>query len=86
MTIMSASDNLVILANGGNSNKVSSHFVMKGPDTGTRSHSLKLFAHHSRIDARKYFCVIALYGVGIVCLLHLPIFFSNMFQKTFEEN
>jgi len=50
--------------------KVSTHFVLHKLDTGTRGHSLKLFAHHSRIDARKHFSVIVLYSAGIVCLLH----------------
>jgi len=37
--------------------EVSTHFVRRKLDTGTRGHSLKLFAHHSRIDARKHsFC------------------------------
>jgi len=35
--------------------EVSAHFVRRKLDTGTRGHSLKLFAHHSRIDARKHF-------------------------------
>ena len=35
--------------------EVSTHFVRRKLDTGTLSHSLKLFAHHSRIDARKHF-------------------------------
>jgi len=34
---------------------VSTHFVLHELDTGTRGHSLKLFAYHSRIDARKHF-------------------------------
>ena len=34
---------------------VSTHFVRHKLDTGTRGHSLKLFAHHSRIDAHKHF-------------------------------
>jgi len=37
--------------------EVSAHFVRHKLDTGTRGHSLKLFAHHSRIDARKHFFV-----------------------------
>ena len=35
--------------------EVSTHFVLHKLDTGKRGHSLKLFAHHSRIDARKHF-------------------------------
>ena len=51
--------------------EVSTHFVLHKLDTGIRDHSLKIFAHHSRIDARKHFSVIVLYSAGIVCLLHL---------------
>ena len=29
---------------------MSAHFVLHNLDTGTRGHSLKLFAHYSRID------------------------------------
>jgi len=35
--------------------EVSTHFVRHKLDTGTRDHSLKLFAHHSRIDVRTHF-------------------------------
>jgi len=35
--------------------EVSAHFVRRKLDTGTRGHSLKLFAHHSRFDARIHF-------------------------------
>jgi len=35
--------------------EVSALFVRRKLDTGTRGHSLKLLAHHSRINARKHF-------------------------------
>ena len=34
--------------------EVSTHVVRNRPDTGTQGHSLKLFGHHSRIDAHKH--------------------------------
>jgi len=62
---------------------VSTHFVRHKLDTGTRGHILKLFAHHSRIDARKHFFCNRI----VQCWNSLPAaptdFSSLTFQKTF---